>query len=77
MGSGTRAHPRDMTHCLRGPGLDLLYVAGEVLPGEEAPQVHVQLLPELQQVPVGVLQPGEGWHEAGARDGRTPRNVRR
>lgn len=77
MGSGTSGHPGDVTHRLRGPSLDLLDVAGEVLPGEEAPQVHMQLLPELQQVPVGVLQPEEGWHEAGSRDGRTSGNMRR
>lgn len=42
------------------PGLDQLDVPGQVLPGAEAAQVLVQLLPQRQQLLVGALQPVGG-----------------
>lgn len=48
-----------------GPGLDLLDVTDQVLPGQEAPHVQVQLVPEHEEVLVGGLQPAERQCERG------------
>lgn len=53
------------THRDVRPGLDLLDVPGQVLPGAEAAQVLVQLLPQPQQVLVGALQPAGMWSQRG------------
>lgn len=51
------------THHEQGPGLDLLDVPDQVLPGQEALHIHMQLVPQGHHVLVADVQPGESKNQ--------------